>query len=401
MTVRAVVKCVSCESKIITRTQIGHKERQEHSFPCPTCGISISFALDLDQKKGKWKFRDPKNAKWVDSEDGAVKTLTFSDEIPIPADMPDFISPHIATWGRYEHDSYRHDETLRQVFVRRDFEYLERCRVHFERGNWELFDKESPSQQDGAVTPRRRLVDLYNAYSAGFSKFTLTSQGNRNRILQRIEYAKTCSSDLVNDLAMHYLDSGRIVSLWKEIFSVRRCFVNSYQFVQPLLQVHYWREEYKGNADVTLSDKRFNELRQLYIDAFEALCRLLVLAIGFEIVIHHRRLEVPAKRASMPLDQFEQLPNAGKRDHIAKYPIEDLFMPIIDTDFRNGIGHNAAHYEHEADCIVLYNTKDAGQVKRVVTYTEFCEKVLALFAAFELAAMYHHTIHIQLGGRFV
>ena len=120
MIVRYVAECVSCESRIITRTQIGHKDRQEHSFPCSTCGVSISYAIDLDQENGKWKYRDPKNAKWVDSEDGAVKVLTFSDEIAVPVDIPDIVSPHIATWFRYQdHDTYRHDETLRQMFATR------------------------------------------------------------------------------------------------------------------------------------------------------------------------------------------------------------------------------------------------------------------------------------------
>ena len=32
-------------------------------------------------------------------------------------------------------------------------------------------------------------------------------------------------------------------------------------------------------------------------------------------------------------------------------------------------------------------------------YTEFCEKVLDLFAAFELAAMYHHDLHIHVERR--
>lgn len=84
-----------------------------------------------------------------------------------------------------------------------------------------------------------------------------------------------------------------------------------------------------------------------------------------------------------------------------KLPIEDLFMPVLDTDFRNGIGHHSAHYQEEIDAIVMYDTKDAGTVKRVVPYTEFCQKVLDLFAAFELAAMYHHDVHIHVGGRFV
>ena len=93
MTVRNPVVCISCGSKIITRTQIGHKDTQKHSFPCPTCGVVITYILDLDQRKASFKFRDPENGKWADDEDGAVKTLTFSDEIVVPASMPDFLSP--------------------------------------------------------------------------------------------------------------------------------------------------------------------------------------------------------------------------------------------------------------------------------------------------------------------
>jgi hypothetical protein len=173
--------------------------------------------------------------------------------------MPDFISPHIATWGRYDWEKCREDEGLRQLFVRKTFQYAERCRVHFERGNWDLFDKESPSHHEGPITTKSRLIDLYNFYTAGFSKFTLLPRGKYDRIHQRLTYAKTLDQLLVNDLAEHYLVSGRIVSLWKEIFSVRNSFVNCYNFVQPLITVKYWKEEYR---EPVMSDKlsRANEL---------------------------------------------------------------------------------------------------------------------------------------------
>jgi hypothetical protein len=244
-----------------------------------------------------------------------------------------------------------------------------------------------------------RLIDLYNAYKAGFSKFTLTTRGKEERIFQRLAYAKTLDQPLVNGLAEHYLVSGRIVSLWKEIFSVRRTFISCYDFIQPLITVKYWKEECR--EPVTLSDKRFNELSQLYKDCFETLFRLLVLAMGFEVIIHHPKLEIPTKKGSLTLEEFEQMRNAAKCDHIAKFPIEDLFMPVLDTDFRNGIGHHAAHYEQEHDAIVIFDTRDAGTVSEVICYTEFCEKLLDLFGAFELAATYHHDLHIYLGGRFV
>jgi len=161
----------------------------------------------------------------------------------------------------------------------------------------------------------------------------------------------------------------------------------------------YWKEEYK--EEVVLSDKRFNELRQLYIDCFETLFRLLVIAIGMEVIVHHKKLTIPTKKGSMSLEEFARLPNAGKRDHIAKYPIEDLFLPVLDTEFRNGIGHHAAHYEQESDCIVIFDTKDAGTVSGIIRYTELCQKVFELFATFELATIYHHDLHIFLKGRFV
>jgi predicted RNA-binding Zn-ribbon protein involved in translation (DUF1610 family) len=185
MTVRNPVVCVSCDSKIITRTQIGHKEKQQHSFPCPMCGVVITYVIDLDQEKASVEFRDPENGNWADDEEGAIQTLTFSDEIVVPAGMPDFISPHIATFGRYDWKEYQQDESLRQLFVRKSFQYAERCRVHFERGNWVLFDKESPANHDGPATPKSRLIALYNLYTAGFSKFTLLPRGKYDRTRRR------------------------------------------------------------------------------------------------------------------------------------------------------------------------------------------------------------------------
>ena len=49
---------------------------------------------------------------------------------------------------------------------------------------------------------------------------------------------------------------------------------------------------------------------------------------------------------------------------------------------------------------MIFDSRDSGTVSRVVGYTEFCEKVLDLFAAFELAVRFHHDIHIHLEGRF-
>jgi hypothetical protein len=374
---------------------------QQHAFPCPLCGVSISYRIDLDQKHGGYSFHEPTNASWVKSEEHAIKVLTFSDEIPVPADLGP-LSPFIATWGNIEDpDKYREDEGLRKVFVKVHFPYAERCLVHFERGNWDLFDKESPSSSRKARSVRDRLIVLYNFFTSAFSKFTFNSRGKHKRISQRLTLARALEPQLCESLTMQYLASGRIQKLWHEIANVRRSFVKIYPHIQPLFQIRYWPSDLQDLKKINISDKKFDELRQFYIDCFETLFRLMVVAVGIEVIIHHRELQIPTKKGKMTLDDFAALPNASKISHIRQYPIEDLFVAVLDTNFRNSIGHHSAHYEASSDSVVIYASMGEPRTsKKTLGYTEFCDKVLTLFAAFELAAAYHHDLHIHVDGRF-
>ena len=52
---------ISCNSKIITCTRVGHKDMQKHPSPCPTYGVVITYILHLDQENVSFKFREPEN----------------------------------------------------------------------------------------------------------------------------------------------------------------------------------------------------------------------------------------------------------------------------------------------------------------------------------------------------
>lgn len=266
MVIRNPIQCISCSSIFITRTQVGHKELQQHSFRCPKCGVAISYVLELDQKKAKHKFREPQNAKWSNTEDGAISTLTFSDEVLVPLDMGGGFSPHLATWGNFDDfEKYREDEGLRQLFVSKLFPYGDRCLVHFERESWDLFDRESPEPSGSPQTPTSRLVALYNFFHAGLSRFTLNTRGRYDRVMPRLGYARTRSPLLFATLAETFLTTGRTLRLWNEIATVRRAFMKNYNGLQPLYQIYYWWSELRDLASYRLSDKHFDLLRQFYI----------------------------------------------------------------------------------------------------------------------------------------
>ena len=165
-----------------------------------------------------------------------------------------------------------------------------------------------------------------------------------------------------------------MLKLWKEIAAVRRLFVTSYPALQPILQIAYWQEEFQDLSAFTMAVKAFDQLRQLYIDTFETLCRLLVTGVGFEVIIAHDSLNVPMKKRDISLEEFEGFANANKRAVIERFPIADLFVPLLETELRNGIGHQSAHYEQATDEVVLYDSKGAGTIIRRIGYTDFCDR---------------------------
>jgi hypothetical protein len=116
---RNLLQCDGCGVRIVTRTAIGHGDRQEHSFPCPECGVDISFVLELDQKNISFRYREPTNAHWVESEDerDVRHILSFDAERMVPRNLPDRITPFLATfWNIIDPEIYQREEGLRTAF---------------------------------------------------------------------------------------------------------------------------------------------------------------------------------------------------------------------------------------------------------------------------------------------
>ena len=193
--------------------------------------------------------------------------------------------------------------------------------------------------------------------------------------------------------------SGRMKKLWKEIAENRRLFIAEYKALQPVVQMRYWREELRDPAAFLVSVKRFDSLRQLYLNMYETSCRLLVIGMVVETVIISGSLEIRLARRAVSLEQFEALTNGVKCDHFPSLVVWDLFEEALDRDLRNGIGHNAAQYDGESDEVRLFDSRGGATVAGQMGYTDFCDRVLQLFEAMELAAVYHHSLHISVEGR--
>lgn len=401
--IRKTLQCKSCDAKVITRTAPSLFPPQEHMFACPGCGVEIRFTVN-QHKSPKTGFRvsfgRPVNARWAKSEAAAVKTLSFDADRVAPKDMTNVFSPFLAESFKLSptaHLFYAREEGLRRAWRESQWPWIQRLIVHFDKRNSRLFDKEakirsgSPAAQSWAT----RLRVLYDLLEKAFDNFTLTRRDATNRVRQRLALAESIDASLCEELRNHYVASMRAEKLWQEITKVRTAFLANYLAMAPVLRVQYWTTPLKDLSEFSVTEKRFERLKQLYVDCFETLCRLTVIALACEAIIHHRSLTIPTKKGLMTIWAYEAMPNGNKHTILSKYPIADLFVPFIDTKLRNGIGHHSAVYRPEEDDVVYY-AQDHDQLRESrIAYTTFVFKVLELFSVMELAALYFHPLHVN------
>jgi hypothetical protein len=397
---RTVWQCDSCRTRTIVRIGFGHGSAQRHAFPCPTCGVELEVVLHIDQQRARWRYERGKNATQVAEEDGAVAVRTFYPGIMVPDRDDGFVSPFVETILNVEDlDGFGADETGRQIIIRELWPKLERAHVHFERDNGDLFDRELQGVLDlPASTSRAQRADrLAFVTQRAFAQFTQSTDGQRQRVRQRLTLAQSIDPNLMAQIATKWLDSGRMSNLWTQVRALRAEVITAYALYRSVLQMmKYWGEADRKLDGFVIPDKGFDALKSLYIDTYETLCRLVVLIVVVEAVIHHRTIDIPTRKGSMTAEEYEEMKNGLKPDILNKYPIADLFAPAMDSVLRNGIGHNAARYDGDADEIV-YTVQGKGEIR--MAYTAFVARVLETYSEFELASKYFHVLHGRVAGQ--
>ena len=397
---RTVWQCDSCGSKTIVRIGFGHGKVQRHAFPCPTCGVELEVVLHLDPERGRWRYERGKNATQVAGEDGATEVRTFYPGVMVPDRDDQFVSPFVETIHNVEDlDRFGAGETGRQIIIGELWPKLERAHVHFERDSGELFDRELCGLLDlPPSTSRAERADrLAFVTQRAFAQFAQSTDGQRQRVRQRLTLAQSIDPNLMPQIAKRWLDSGRMANLWTQVRAIRLEAINAYPLYRSVLQVmKYWRETDRRLDAFVIPDKGFDALKSLYINTYETLCRLVVLVVVVEAIIHHRTVDIPTRKGSMTAEEYEDMKNGLKPDILNKYPIADLFAPAMDSVLRNGIGHNAARYDGESDQIA-YTVQGKGEIR--MAYPAFVARVLETYSAFELASKYFHVLHGLVGGQ--
>ena len=397
---RNYIRCTTCGNKVLIRTALGHGNYQEFAFPCPNCGVEIRYGMDLDQNAPSWQYTKLINGEWFNPEFEHEREPdsipTFDPESLIPLDLGDFFSPFIRiSFLPVDVELFHKDRSLRIMLCHEVWPVIKRCKTHFDNNDWSYYEKAAVEiDPDFKNSTQKHNVAHFLRILHRFNEKFLPYYGSKSRMIrQRINLACSTNAASCEDIRNYIRSVGWIDSLYKELFSLKdRWATDIYHIIQPLYLTLYWDRSKHSISDYTLSQKRFDDLKPFYIDCFETLARVSLVAGAFEGVIHQNRAEIPKGNKNVQLEQFRAQDNGTKYDLIKNLVIGDIFQPLQENRLRNGIGHHSTHYDVKSDTIEYRNEGRRGITQYTISYIEFCQKLMHLYHSIELSSLYTHWL---------
>jgi hypothetical protein len=401
---RNYIECSTCGKRTMTRVAMGHGERQEFAFPCHGCNIEIRIGMTLDQKAATWTYDFLHGATWlspnVEPEPEHVENLDGETLIPLQLDG---FSPFLATFHLPQDPILYDDERkIRFDISMRIWPLLNQLIVHRNTKNSTLFDKTARSLYYGGGLNdwSDRLRAELLIFRSNMSFFRPFTSPHEILVSQRINYVESLMGNqisvLIHELAAVYPND----NLNREIQQVRNNFIRIFPAISGVYQTLYWD---KTQSNLTLdnfylAEKRFNELKSIYIDCFETFARLAVLAATIEGTILHKTPVIPKKNGTMSVSNFQTMPNGNKPDILRSMPIGHIFIPVMDSKLRNGLGHHSTTYDIIKDEVSYSNQNNQGIQHYQISYIRFCEAIMNLYRMFEISTLYADWLRARING---
>lgn len=364
--------------------------------------MEIRYALELDQSKPSFEYTKLMNANWIDGDAAEVDwhvqdesiehVRTFDSETLVPLVLHRDVTAFMAT-HRLPKDfvQFRQHQGARFSAALGVWPEIEKLLIHFDNRNWPLFDKQAVTLDFGDVNFKdeserlRFVLQVLEQYGMFFRPGT---DSLAQLIRQRINLAESAAPSAMEGLVSHLGKSGKDTSLWAEVESIRKRWPRMFPGLSGIYNVFYWDDLKNSLDDYTLAEKRFEELKPFYVDCFETLCRLSVVAAAVECIVHTGQVGVQSAKKILTVEAFEAMKNGNKPDLLKNLVIADVFVPVIDSKLRNGIGHHSARYQVVKDLIEYSNENQNGVQRMTISYVRFCEKVVRIYGQVELASIY-------------
>lgn len=391
MMMRNFLRCRGCEKPFIARIAAGPTQNTKFYIPCPNCQLPIrarAAGQDFDD-----------HSLWFDCD-----VLSPDD---IPEDTPVVtINPYVP--ARYDSDydqpvgafstmtlhhllgddgmlEYFHVEGEAQSAIDEGWPTVHRLYEYYLDENWQNFDRVGSAffrdwanvdtvHQRATLAHQAlgRVVGLINGeLSEPTAKFFSSYLRKHTAALEVSAYLTRLRSDR---------DAGTVTTLQRSIFDLIALYVSRFEMWKTGRMLR-WVEPGKFE-ELTLFRDEFPEMRDLYQQAFELICKTLRYPIAAQNTVKRQDPDdfgdlhpdsVPERQRPTNLKKFQGLPNAYKAAYIALVPQWADMAGVLENKVRNTIGHASVRHDLRTGRVI----SDADPVG--LSYLEFLAKVLDMF----------------------
>ena len=367
------VKCEVCNSITRIRLQVGFQEQHPIVVTCGKCGVSLFGKVFIGQEGPELKF-EFNNAEILDWSDNPDYVVECSGEFPTrkmcsggslkEADITPFIryqqrSGDANNYEKFEKSIFTMNQTRKRWPQYKRI--LELSRVGNEKYLIQELNKLFPEE---IIQCRNELEVLRGVRMVEVHAFLAPLKSDISDISKIgcgiLKLDKEQMETLINFLNSH---SGYSLKELQEIINkMLEEFVDVFPYLIPAFSLQYCdKNAVDFNVEGT-STSTYTDIKQFYLDVYEALGNLLVLPVAIDNIRTRKDMNLFEKNDinAISLEKFIGLTKA-KRFHLCSS--EDIYLKTLDVQFnqklRNAIGHNDVEYDTISQKITyIPNPKD-------------------------------------------
>ena len=155
---------------------------------------------------------------------------------------------------------------------------------------------------------------------------------------------------------LKFVKDEEVLETWKvQIHNICDQVYEKVDLLMPAISTDFVKDT--ENVDLSffaITTTSFEEIKLLYEDLYELICRLLVLAIGLDNIIQrddYNAIKLVSGINVNTLNEFMEMRNKGNRIKMIDYtaPIESLLCKSMNSDIRNSISHYSYDSNEIAD----------------------------------------------------
>jgi hypothetical protein len=393
MIVRYYLECGHCHKVTALRIGVGHRNDEPFRLDCKTCSQEIKGVFHVDQDTVEIKGLDAEGASIVDVEkyDHVVTYHPAFPSAPSPLGE-DKAFPSIAALGRHGKELIERSARaagLEQWLpeARRD---LQRIIRNYKEGDWSSFEngvrkyipKDWPVEK--RIDKNRALYQVVELVLMPIA----TSEAHVGLVSSFTEYLNKLVADNRKALIefIEYLEAkGYLKQTQYDVLDLLPKFLSGYNEYRPII-IDWNPEDPDGelSKDLKIEGRDgFNEMKSLYVDAYEVICRALTIMVGL-VNIQHRAHHDTFGVLGNGKPAYKTLVEFHKGNHAPKFPLlgeEPMFQnwlsKTLDSKIRNAIGHNRINHDPRTSQVVYALDKE-GLQESSIPYTDFLRRTVAV-----------------------